>query len=957
MSAESIRTTCAYCGVGCGIVASVDHAARTVEIAGDKVHPANYGRLCSKGSALGETLDLDQRALYPLINGARASWDESLSKVANKLHDIIAEHGPDSVMLYVSGQLLTEDYYVANKLVKGFIGTNNIDSNSRLCMSSAVAGYLRAFGSDTVPTCYEDIEQAELFVIAGSNMAWCHPVLFQRLKAAKEADGKKVVVIDPRKTDSCAIADYHLPIKPGTDVALFNGLLSYLSQHGHQDDAYLKYCAGADSTLQAAQEFDSVAKVASFCELSPELVERFYKDFSQTNKTVSFYSMGLNQSSSGTDKVNSLINCHLFSGKLGYEGAGPFSITGQPNAMGGREVGALANLLASHFSLASAADRASVSNFWKTPNPIAAQVGVKPADAASAMKSGRIKAIWIMATNPVVSLPEADEFAKGLEQCELVIVSDCSKQSDTARYADVFFPAQGWSEKSGTVTNSERRISRQRRLLAPAGEAKPDWWILKEIAQRMGFEGFNYEHPCDVFTEHARLSAYNNAGSRSFNIAGLADLSRAEYDALTPQQWPVPKKPSVLLSSSQQNSVGQSANDVNSAKRFFGSGTEQAPHFYHKDNRAHLIPVVAQAPKSKRSKNYPLILNTGRIRDQWHTMTRTGMSPRLNQHYSEPFAFVHPQDLANYDCVDDGLIRIASERGEVIVRAKASSTQRQGEIFAPIHWSDHFAAKARVGALIEANLCPISSQPEFKFTPVAIQAVPTKNRLKLLIANSLRQAVDTELRTLTTSDHAAQWVEARQQNAYEVTIDYHDPSHGVHIHHSSQNSRQNNSNDLSVLATDKKDKAVVQIHEGIIALTDRLTMPIQTESSSSKANKITAKLGPQAIRTAVFNNNTLQSIVLFDEQGKVPATSWLQEQIGQEIEPLARSSILAARPSEGVEDIGKIICACFTVGEKTIQNAISEGCRSAAAIGEKLKAGTNCGSCIPEINEILARSA
>src|SRR5690606_27680817 len=454
---------------------------------GDPDHPSNYGRLCSKGSALAETIDLDGRILHPEIGGRRASWDEALDLVAGKFSEAIAEHGPDSVAFYVSGQLLTEDYYVANKLMKGFIGSANIDTNSRLCMSSSVAGHRRAFGADTVPGTYEDLELADLVILTGSNLAWCHPVLYQRIAAAKaKRPQMKVVVIDPRRTMTADIADLHLAIRPDADVALFVGLFSHLASNDAVDQNYV-----AAHTSGFAEAF-STASAVSFSDvldktgLPATQLHEFYRLFTETEKVVTCYSQGVNQSSSGTDKVNAILNCHLAAGRIGRPGMGPFSLTGQPNAMGGREVGGLANMLAAHMAIESAEDRDRVQRFWRSP-AIAAKPGLKAVDLFKAVADGRIKALWIMATNPVVSMPDADAVEAAIRACPFVVVSDVLKKTDTARYAHVLLPSLGWGEKNGTVTNSERRISRQRGFLGAPGEARADWWQLAEVGRRMGF--------------------------------------------------------------------------------------------------------------------------------------------------------------------------------------------------------------------------------------------------------------------------------------------------------------------------------------------------------------------------------------------------------------------------------------------------------------------------------------
>ena len=450
------RTTCPYCGVGCGVLAT-PLAEGAVEIKGDPAHPANLGRLCSKGTALGETLSLDDRLLHPLIGGKRASWGTALDLVATRFTETIAEHGPDSVAFYVSGQLLTEDYYAANKLMKGFIGSANIDTNSRLCMASSVAGHRRAFGADTVPGCYEDLEQADLVVLVGSNLAWCHPVLHQRLAAAKEQRGTKIVVIDPRHTATCEIADLHLALAPGSDVALFNGLLlSLIGANATRPEAIARYTTGFKAAFAAANQMP-ISAVARATGVARAALYDFYELFAATERVVTVYSQGVNQSSAGTDKVNAIINCHLATGRIGRPGMGPFSVTGQPNAMGGREVGGLANMLAAHMEIENPAHRALVQSFWGSP-AIAAKPGLKAVDLFRAVGDGRVKALWIMGTNPVDSMPEADAVRTALEACPFVVVSDVVRHTDTTALGDVLLPALAWGEKDGTVTNSERRI-------------------------------------------------------------------------------------------------------------------------------------------------------------------------------------------------------------------------------------------------------------------------------------------------------------------------------------------------------------------------------------------------------------------------------------------------------------------------------------------------------------------
>jgi assimilatory nitrate reductase catalytic subunit len=439
-----------------------------------------------EGFGAGETLSLDDRLLHPEIRGTRATWDEALDLVASRFSQTIAEHGPDSVAFYVSGQILTEDYYVANKLMKGFIGSANIDTNSRLCMASSVAGHRRAFGADTVPGLYTDFEGADLVVLVGSNLAWCHPVLYQRLVAAREARGTKVVVIDPRATASCEIADLHLPIAPDGDVALFLGLLAHLHHEDRADALYVQaHTSGLDAALAVARAM-TLDDVAAATRLDPVQLRAFYALWARTERVVTVYSQGVNQSECGSDKVNAIINCHLLTGRIGRPGMGPFSVTGQPNAMGGREVGGLANMLAAHMQIESAEDRDRVQRFWASPE-IAHKPGLKAVDMFRAVADGRVKAIWIMGTNPVVSMPDADAVRAALAACPFVVVSDVTRETDTTALAHVLLPAAAWGEKDGTVTNSERRISRQRSFLPFPADARPDWKIICDVAARMGF--------------------------------------------------------------------------------------------------------------------------------------------------------------------------------------------------------------------------------------------------------------------------------------------------------------------------------------------------------------------------------------------------------------------------------------------------------------------------------------
>ena len=700
---RATRTTCPYCGVGCGVLATPDGNGGAA-ISGDPEHPANFGRLCSKGAALGETTGLDGRLLHPMIRCdkgtmERVAWSDALDHVANRFRHIVARDGAGAVAFYLSGQLLTEDYYVANKLMKGFIGSANVDTNSRLCMSSSVAGHKRAFGADTVPGCYQDLDEADLLVLTGSNAAWCHPVLFQRMLANKQKRGARIIVIDPRRTDTAGDADLFLGLKPGTDTALFSGLLVHLADTGALDRDYIEqHTTGFEAAVARARGMaGSTAATALATGLAERDVAEFFQMFADTPRVVTLYSQGVNQSAQGTDKVNAILNCHLATGRIGKPGASPFSLTGQPNAMGGREVGGLSNQLAAHMGF-TPPDIDRVRRFWKAPR-IATHEGLKAVQMFEAIARGEIKALWVMGTNPVVSLPDADVVRAAMQKLELFVVSENVRSNDTVNAgAHVLLPALAWGEKSGTVTNSERRISRQRGFLPAPGEARPDWWIVSEVAKRLGFAAaFDYQSAADIFREHASLSGFENNGSRDFDIGALSGMSDEAFAEMGPMQWPM------------------RYGELEPQSRFFANG-----RFYANDKKARFIAPEVPTLRTETSAARPLRLNTGRIRDQWHTMTRTGASPRLGQHLPEPFVEVHPDDANRFGVFDGGFARLVTDYGQCILKVVVSARQQRGMLFAPIHWSGENSSGARVGALVAPFTDPFSGQPENKATPVAI---------------------------------------------------------------------------------------------------------------------------------------------------------------------------------------------------------------------------------------------
>lgn len=847
------RTTCPYCGVGCGVLAGPDGT-----IKGDPDHPANYGRLCSKGSALGETIDLDGRLLAPRISGQEADWNSALDLVASKFSDAIRDHGPDSVAFYVSGQLLTEDYYVANKLMKGFIGSANIDTNSRLCMASSVAGHKRAFGSDTVPGTYEDLEEADLIVLVGSNLAWCHPVLHQRIAAAKTVrPGLKIVNIDPRRTATTDLADIHLQIAPDGDTALFNGLLAHLVDTQTIDLAYIQdHIKGCMEAVATARETDPLESGLTMQEL-----QQFFQLWANTPRVVTVYSQGVNQSACGTDKVNAILNCHLATGRIGKPGMGPFSVTGQPNAMGGREVGGLANMLANHLDIENADHRAAVQDFWQSPT-ISTQPGLKAVDLFQACADGRIKALWVMSTNPAVSMPDAGHVAAGIANVPFVAVSDIMAKTDTGDLADVLLPATGWGEKDGTVTNSERRISRQRAFLPAPGNTRPDWKIISDVAARMGWgDAFAYDTPAEVFAEYVALSSATRDYGRDLDLSIFAD---ADYTRLIPTQWP--------------------HND----KRFFADG-----QFYHPDGKARMVPVSAPELKTSTSP----MLNTGRNRDQWHTMTRSGKAPRLGAHLAEPYLEIHPHTAAKSGISTGDLVSVTNGKGHSILRALCTDRISPDQLFAPMHWTRARSSAGVVNAVTASVTDPVSGQPALKANRVNIRK------------------------------YDAAWY------AFAAT--------------------------LTELAPDAPYAAIARSLTGWQAELAGPDMPADWEAFAR------ARLGTDDTAAIQHDPKTGQTRIAFHHGSQLTALFFA----GPEPVAIARTHAisligtetpalhaLAGRSSVDQPDPGPTVCACMNVGINTIQRAVAAGADTVEALGQATCAGTNCGSCKPELAALIAQA-
>ena len=840
-----VKTTCPYCGVGCGVQAA-KQPDNTYTISGDVEHPANHGKLCSKRSDLANTLSPENRLLHPLVNNKTSSWESALTTISDTLKKTLDDYGPESVAFYVSGQLLTEDYYVVNKFVKGYLGTANIDTNSRLCMASSVAGYKRSLGSDTVPGCYADLDSAKLVVLVGTNLAWCHPILFQRLCESRDNQpAMKIVVIDPRRTATAEMADTHYPIIPGSDSSSTHCTIDYVSKNTG---------------------------------LSTNDIYAFYELFASTKETVTLYRQGINQSENGTDSVSSIINCHLATGRIGLPGMGPFSITGQPNAMGGREVGGLSNMLAAHMDIENPIHRDRVQRFWGSPR-IAQKPGLKAVDLFNAVAAKKIRFVWIMATNPVDSMPLANTVGQALKNCPFVVVSDVASNTDTQAFANVRLPSAAWSEKDGTVTNSERCISRQRAFRRSTGEVRPDWWQVSKVAQQLGFEeAFNYQDAYEIFREHAALSGFENKGTRDFDISRYQSIQAKQYEKLMPFRWPA--RPDVL-----EEKV-----------RFFARG-----EFYTQNHRANFIPVVAQNI-TRTDKQYPLILNTGRIRDQWHTMTRTGLSAKLNAHLAEPFVEINPQDARENLIRDADLVSVKSVNGSATVRALITKKQRKGSIFMPIHWTNQFASNARVDQLVSPRTDPISGQPALKSEPVSIARLSPATYGFALSQHAISFPKNT-----------VYWSKATCTNGYRYEF------------------------------ASAREQA-----EELQTWTDYW----QTNANAEVVELVDENQGIRKI--AFFNKSALLSVVYLANEPVLASRAWMNGLLGQSYSKEQQYSVLAGSSASNTTDIGAIVCSCHMIGINEIKSAIEQhGCKSIADIGKQTTAGTNCGSCRGELKALL----
>jgi assimilatory nitrate reductase catalytic subunit len=890
---EAITSTiCCYCGTGCGVKVKTEHG-RVTAVEGDVLHPANFGKLCSKGRTLDQTVKSDSsRLLYPEYRASRfaprerVSWETALDTAADKFAAIIQEHGPDAVAFYLSGQLLTEDYYLFNKVARALVGTNNVDTNSRLCMSSAVAGYKTTLGADAPPACYEDLALADTVLIAGSNMAFAHPVLFRRLEEAKAARPEmKVVVIDPRRTDTASIADLYLPILPGTDVALFHAMLNVLVWEDLIDRAYIEQHTEGFAALKARIHEFTPREAAQVCGVPAEDIVTAARWFGQSKAALSLYTMGLNQSSSGTAKNAALIHLHLATGKIGKPGCGPFSLTGQPNAMGGREAGGMATLLPGHRDPANAEHRAEVAALWGV-DAMPDAPGATAVEMFDALADGKIKAVWIVATNPAHSLPDQAKVRAALAKAELVIVQDAFAGGETVALADLVLPAATWPEKEGTVTNSERRISRVRAALPPPGEARPDWEIAMDFALRLEarlYPGrpslFTYGGAEDIFEAHKRTTL-----GRDLDIGGI---SYALLEQQGPQQWPYP------------------AGATSGKTRLYEDGVFPTP-----SGRARFFDVGYKPVAESVNSHYPLHLTTGRVRDHWHTLARTGLVPALNRHEEEPRLALAPEDLKRFKLAEGELARIKNKRGSLVLPVTADASLRPGSAFLPMHWGGAYMAGLGVNALTLPTFDPISKQPELKHA--AIHIAPAK--LGWQAVGYLRG--DAALMRPALQH----WLE---RFPYALLVPVADGGAGLRLR----------------LAAESAPDA-----ETLARLLEELGLNrADVASVDDPARGIVRRVRLSDGVPAAF-------LLAGDKRAEAELLSWLDGA------PAPASLARLLLGGGGVVARARVVCSCEGVREDAIRSAIAAGC-DVDGLKAKLRCGTGCGSCVPELARMVGEGA
>lgn len=921
------RSTCPYCGVGCGVLIQTE-GSRITGVRGDPDHPANFGKLCSKGSTLHltatEQLRDQTRLLHPQQRRHRGSapetvsWDSALHTAADRFSSVISEHGPDAVGFYVSGQLLTEDYYVFNKLAKGLVGTNNIDTNSRLCMSSAVAGYKLTLGADAPPTCYDDVNHANCLFFVGSNAAWAHPVLFRRIEEARAANpAMKVIVADPRRTDTAQMADLFLPLQPGTDTMLFHGMLHIMLWEGWISADYIERHTTGFAELKALVREATPEQTAQICGLRKEDIRQAAQWFAQSGPTLSLYCQGLNQSSNGTAKNAALINLHLATGQIGKPGAGPFSLTGQPNAMGGREVGGLANLLSAHRDLGNPAHRAEVAALWGLES-VPALPGKTAVEMFQAAADGEIKALWIACTNPAQSLPNQSTVRRALERAEFVVVQEAFSTTETCRYADLLLPATTWGEKEGTVTNSERRISRVRAAVPAPRETRHDWQIALQFAQQLETRLrpnlptlFPYENAKEIWQEHRESTR-----GRDLDITGL---SWEMLDQLGPQQWPLPQ------------------GEVSGRARLYEDGQFPTP-----DGRARFSVLPWQDVAEPRDARYPFSLSTGRLRDQWHGMSRTGQLGRLFGHVPEPCLQMHPQDMARRALNAGDLVHVTSPRGTIIAPVQPDDSLAPSQVFMAMHWGGEYLSGksstgerlAGVNTLTSPAFCPHSKQPEFKHAAVKVLKAELPWTLLGVAWMPEAQATREALAALMSEFDFASCVPFSSQMPLAGAAH---ARHGVL---------------LRAASYEAPDESVVRRVESLLGLSGP---DVLRYADKRRQQSRALRLARQA------EGSTVEALLL---AGDARAGSWLTTLLKESLPAQTHGRYLLMpgnKPPADMPARGKQVCTCFNVDEPAIAAALmhieGDDASRLQQLQAQLRCGTNCGSCIPAVKQLITKSS
>ena len=892
MTTDEIRVTrsvCCYCGTGCGVrIQSKGEQVLSVE--GDRAHPSNAGLLCSKGMALPGTIRRDTtRVLHARLRDRKTGqyrqigMSEAFDVAAKAISTTVREAGPQSMAFYLSGQLLTEDYAIFNKMARVLVGTNNIDTNSRLCMSSAVTGYKMTLGADAPPASYEDIELADTVLIAGSNMAYAHPVLFRRLMQARQLrPHMKIIVIDPRNTDTAQAADLHLAVTPGADVALFHAMLNVMVWENLIDDDYIaRYTDGFPALKDRIREFTPAA-AEGVCGVAAADIVKAARWFAESAATLSLYTMGLNQSSSGTAKNMSLIHLHLATGHIGRPGTGPFSLTGQPNAMGGREAGAMATLLPGHRDPANPVHRQEVAALWGTDS-IPDAPGYPAVAMFDALLEKRIRVIWIAATNPAQSLPDQTRVRKAMQTADFVIVQEAFADAETLVYADLILPAATWPEKEGTVTNSERRISRVRAAIAAPGDALADWKIVQQVAQRVARQIapekealFSYADESQIFAEHAALTA-----GRDLDYSALSfDL----LEQLGPVQWP-----------------------------FAQSGTTRlyTDHVFATANgRARFVDVGYVEPAENISAHFPLRLTTGRLRDHWHTMTRTGLSQTLIGHVEEPVIHLHPSDMARYRIGDQALVTIKSRRARLVLPAQADETLKPGCAFVPMHWGSRFMAGDGINALTHGATDPDSGQPELKHCVIGVQAYQP---LWQAVAWVRGDAVQLQ-RQLSV------WLSGFD---YAISVPVATGGGGLRLRLAART--------VPEQARLKHLLADLGIAHADVAFDD-------------PARGIYRRVRCSDGRVAVY------CLAGTDLNAEVALNDW----VDTDVRPEPLLPVLLGKSQ--MKERARIVCACNGVTDAQIIDGIRSG-MDLPALKQNLNCGTGCGSCVVQINQMISRHA